>query len=89
MNLRVRTTKTSSNNTAIQIVHYGNRRVNVVKHIGTATNENEINIFKQQALIWIQENNTQLPLFKERQIDENKIFNDQYVLKNSEIYIQK
>lgn len=83
MNLKIRTTKTSNGNTSVQIVHYADRRVNIVKHIGTATHENEIGILKQQALVWIRKE--QKPLFEEKLIDENKIFNDQYTLKKVQL----
>lgn len=85
MNLKTRITKTSSGNTAVQVVHYANRKVNVVKHIGTAVDESGICILKQQALVWIQEEQKQASLFKEKPIDENKIFNDQYIFKKVQL----
>lgn len=85
MNLKIRITKTSSGNKAVQIVHYANRKVNVVKHIGTVADENGIRILRQQALVWIQEESKQKPLFGEKLIDENKIFNDQYVFKKVQL----
>jgi transposase len=85
MNLRIRTTKTSSGNTAVQVVNYANRRTNVVKHLGTAVDENGIHILKQQATAWIQEGQNQTPLFGTKLVDEGKIFNDQYTLKKVQL----
>lgn len=85
MNLKVRTTKTSSKNTAVQVVHYANRKVNVIKHIGTAIDENGIRILKQQAFAWIQEGQNQRPLFREKLVDENKIFDYQYIFKKVQL----
>ncbi|MEK6946324.1 MAG: IS1634 family transposase [Nanoarchaeota archaeon] len=85
MNLKTRITKTSSGNTAVQVVHYANRKVNVVKHIGTASDQNGVCVLKQQASIWIQEELKQKPLFGEKLIDENKIFNDQYIFKKVQL----
>lgn len=85
MYLKIRTTKTSSQNTAVQIVHYANRRVNIVKHLGTAVDENGIYVLKQQALVWIQEEQNQLPLFKDKLVNEDKIFNDQYIFKKVQL----
>lgn len=85
MNLKVRTTKTSSKNTAVQVVHYANRKVNVVKHIGTAVNENGVHILKQQASIFIQKEQRQRSLFEDKLVDENKVFNDQYIFKKVQL----
>lgn len=85
MNLKIRTTKTSSGNTAVQIVHYADRRVNVVKHIGTALDAPSILVLKQQASAWIQDKQQQLPLFGEKLIDEHKLFDDQYVFKKVQL----
>jgi len=40
--LKVRTTKTGSGNTAVQVVYGQNRRIKVVKHLGSARNEKEL-----------------------------------------------
>lgn len=85
MNLKVRTTKTSTGNTAVQVVHYANRRTNVIKHLGTAVDENGVYILKQQALAWIQEEQNQTSLFGNKLIDEGKIFNDQYIFKKVQL----
>lgn len=85
MNLKIRTTKTSSGNTAVQVAHYANRKVNVVKHLGTADDENGVRVLKQQATLWIQEGQNQIPLFKEKLVEENKIFDDQYVFKKVQL----
>jgi hypothetical protein len=40
--LKVRKTKTGSGNTAVQVVRYHDRRIDVVKHLGTAHDEREV-----------------------------------------------
>ena len=40
--LKVRKTKTGSGHTAVQVVHYHDRQIDVVKHIGTAHDDREI-----------------------------------------------
>lgn len=49
----VRTTKTASNATAVQIVKYKNRNKVIVKHLGSAHNSEELDALKQIALDWI------------------------------------
>ena len=61
----VRTTKTFSGNTAVQIVRYEKRRVVVVKHIGSAHNKKELQKLKESASIWIEKVNNQPSLFSQ------------------------
>lgn len=62
----VRTTKTSSGKTAIQVVRYHNRKKIIESHIGSAKDFEEINELKQVARDWIdQANCKQLNLFPE------------------------
>jgi len=60
---RVRTTKTSSKATAVQIVEYRNRRVVVVKHIGSAHDINGLKELKERASKWIEKTSKQSSLF--------------------------
>lgn len=53
MNFKIRTTKTKSGKVAVQVVHYSKRKVNVLKHIGSAKNEEETSILTAQAENWI------------------------------------
>jgi transposase len=58
----IRTTKTSSGATAIQIVRYKNRRRIIVLHIGSAHTDSEVLILKQTAAVWIEKKIRQLNL---------------------------
>jgi transposase len=53
MDFKLRCTKTKSGKTAVQVVNYVHRKVNVLKHIGSATHTEEIVALKQQAEDWI------------------------------------
>lgn len=59
----VRTTRTASLATAVQIVRYENRRKIIVKHIGSAKTSEEIISLKQLARSWIQKTTQQQSLF--------------------------
>lgn len=60
----VRTTKTASKSTAVQIVRYEHRKKIIVKHIGSAHTREEIEALTQAALDWIEQqaNKNQLQL---------------------------
>jgi transposase len=60
----IRTTKTASGSTAVQIVRYQNRKKIIVAHIGSAHNKNELSALKQTATVWIEKAVRQQPLFK-------------------------
>ena len=64
MDFKIRTTKTSSGKTAIQIINYVNRKVNMVKHIGSADKEDELAILREKAEIWISDKIDKEGLFK-------------------------
>lgn len=51
--MRVRTTKTGSKSTAVQVVRYEYGRTIVVKHLGSSKDEGEISRLKQEAVRWI------------------------------------
>jgi transposase len=59
----IRTTKTSSGATAVQILRYENRKKIIVIHIGSAHNTNELNTLKQTAAAWIEKTTKQPTLF--------------------------
>ena len=61
--MRIRTTKTSSGATAVQVVEYVRRKTVVLSHIGSAVNDQEIASLKQIAEGWILKNDQQLSLF--------------------------
>ena len=60
--LRIRTTKLSSGNTAVQVVHRYHHKTEVVKHIGTGRSEKELNQLKELANTYIRTNKTMPPL---------------------------
>lgn len=62
---RVRTTKTASQKTAVQIVHRGNHRIKIVKHIGTAQNDDEVKTLVEKAHRYITQTSQTNPLFPE------------------------
>jgi hypothetical protein len=47
--LKFREIKTGSGNTAVQVYYLRNRKRIIVKHIGSATNRDELHNLKQQA----------------------------------------
>jgi transposase len=53
MDFKIRTTKTKSGKIAVQVVNYAKRKVNVLKHLGSATNEEEVEVLKKKAENWI------------------------------------
>ena len=48
----IRTTKTASGATAVQVVRYSHRRVEVLKHLGSAHDQEGIDHLKEQARVW-------------------------------------
>lgn len=63
LSISIRITKTASKASAVQVVRYENRRVVIVKHIGSAHNEEDVKALKEVALAWIKKNSKQLDLF--------------------------
>lgn len=59
----IRTTKTASGATAVQIVRYKQRKKIIVKHIGSAHTPEELASLRQLAGDWIEKENQQQPLF--------------------------
>src|ERR1700683_698462 len=62
---RVRTTKTGSKNTAVQIVEKGNHKIKVVKHIGTAKTDDHLQELLEKAQRYIAQTSNTAPLFPE------------------------
>jgi transposase len=60
---RIRTVKTSSGATAVQVVRYVNRKTIVDSHIGSSKNSDDILRLKEGAYRWIEQNAKQLSLF--------------------------
>lgn len=58
--LRVRSVKTSSGSTAIQVVEYHQGGRKILHHVGSANNEEELLALKQKAADWIKNNDKQL-----------------------------
>jgi uncharacterized heparinase superfamily protein len=68
----IRTTKTSSRSTAVQVVHYVHRRREVLAHIGSAKNEDDLLSLKKIASDWIHgksnEQTSLVPHFNEQML---------------------
>jgi transposase len=64
MDFKIRTTQTKSGKTAVQVVNYAKRMVNVLKHIGSAANKEEIEDLKKNAESWILMHMNRNGLFK-------------------------
>ena len=61
--LHIRTTKTASGATAVQVIRYLNRKKIVVAHIGSAHNKQELTALRQTAIIWVEKTSRQPSLF--------------------------
>ena len=59
----VRTVKTASSSTAVQVIRYRNRKRIVVKHIGSARTQEDLRSLKQTAQKWIDQETKQQYLF--------------------------
>jgi transposase len=66
-NFHIRTTKTSSKATAVQVVRYKNRRMIIVKHIGSSHNLDELKELKLVAKEYIDKQTKQPSLFPNQQ----------------------
>lgn len=69
----VRTTKTASSATAVQVVKYRNRGTIIVKHIGSAHNSEELRQLKISARQWIKKISGQEVLFPEEQAETSNL----------------
>jgi transposase len=73
---KVRTTKTSSGSTAVQVVEYFNNSRKVIFHVGSAKSEEDILKLKDSAYSWIDKNDPQmslLPLSGKKENESNLI----------------
>jgi len=77
MDFKIRTTKTKSGSTAVQVVNYVKRKTVILKHIGSAKNESEQDILEGQAHDWILNYQNENSLFK-NELDEVGTFNKTY-----------
>ena len=62
---RIRIVSTGSNNKAVQIVRKGGHRIKLIKHIGTARDNNSLEQLKKLAGNFIFRNQKQLSLLPE------------------------
>lgn len=62
---RIRTVRTASGATAIQVIWYENNTRKIAKHVGSAKNSEEIEVLYSQAKQYIAENEPQQSLFDE------------------------
>lgn len=63
MDFKIRTTKTKSGKIAVQVINYAKRKVNILKHLGSATNEEETKMLKKKAEDWISQETNKKGLF--------------------------
>lgn len=61
--LYIRTTKTASGSTAVQVVKYHKRKKVIVTHIGSARDKQELSALKQTGYAWIEKASSQPSLF--------------------------
>ncbi len=60
---RIRTVKTTSGAIAVQVVEYFKNKREILLHVGSAKNDEEITELKKSALHWIEKNNPQQSFF--------------------------
>lgn len=63
----IRVTKTASSSNAVQVVKYEQRKLIVVKHIGSARTSEELFALKSIAQVWIQKESKQFSIFPAEQ----------------------
>lgn len=68
MKYHIRKVKTGSDNIAVQVIKYENRKRVVVKHIGSAHSDEEVKILWDDATKWITEKTKQIPLFPQEEL---------------------
>ncbi|MFH1258716.1 MAG: IS1634 family transposase [Elusimicrobiota bacterium] len=69
----VRTTKTASSATAVQVVKYKNRKTIIVRHIGSTHDAEELKQLKISARQWIKRLSGQQTLFPEEQAETSNL----------------
>lgn len=63
----IRKTKTASGSTAVQVVRYENRKVVVLKHIGSGKTDDEVSALVESARVWLEKHTRQPSLFPEQE----------------------
>lgn len=81
--MKIRTTKTSSGSTAVQVVKYVKRKMVVLVHIGSARNDVDLITLKEKALIWIKNNDNQALLFEDLPISTKSKFKNSASVDNN------
>lgn len=61
--LKIREVKTSSGSTAVQVIYYSNRKRVILKHIGSAKDERELEVLKLTAIEVVKDYTQQLSVF--------------------------
>jgi transposase len=61
--MKLRTTTTSSGNTAVQVIERANHKTIIIKHIGSAKNEEELQALYQLGRQYMHEHTPTIPLF--------------------------
>lgn len=62
----IRKVKTKSGSIAVQVVQYVGHSSIIAKHIGSRKDESEVNVLRQKAFDWIDEQSGQLSLFPDQ-----------------------
>lgn len=77
--LHIRTTKTGSSSTAVQVVRYSSGKTIIVKHIGSASRKEKLALLKRQAEDFVEKFTGQQSLFASSDTrSENKIIQSRY-----------
>lgn len=61
--MKIRTTRTASGSIAVQVVEYIKRKKVILRHIGSARDDEQLALLKSKALEWIYDNDQQRSLF--------------------------
>lgn len=75
----IRKTKTGSGSIAVQIVRYENRKVVILKHIGSGRSPEEVSALIENARVWIEQKTKQASLFPKKQARTLPLATSQYV----------
>jgi transposase len=70
----IRTTKTASGATAVQVVEYIQRKLKLVVHVGSAHTKEDLRALKEAAQDWIERRTKQAPLFPKPRIPTGQVF---------------
>lgn len=77
--LHIRTTKTASSSTAVQVVRYASGKTILIKHIGSTTDASELALLKHQAEDFVEKYTGQQTLFSSLENHkENRIIQTKY-----------